>query len=137
MKGLLYPEEGFKIIGAAMEVYNQLGHGFLEAVYQEALAIEMRMRDIPFQEHPILKILYKEHPLHQQYIPDFLVYGKIVVEIKAIKQLGPVEEAQIINYLKATKMALGILINFGHPQQLDWKRKIISANIPEEEKEED
>lgn len=134
---LLYREEGYKIIGAAMEVYNQLGHGFLEAVYQEALAIEMRARHIPFQEHPNLQILYKGRPLQQQYIPDFLVYDKIIVEIKAIKQLGPVEEAQIINYLKATKTALGILINFGHPQQLDWKRRIISANLPEEEREKD
>ena len=129
---LLYQEETYKIIGAAMEVYNQLGHGFLEAVYQEALAIEMRTHNIPFQEQPLLQIPYKGRPLHQQYIPDFLVYDKIVVEIKALKQLGPVEEAQLINYLKATKMALGILINFGNPQKLEWERRIISANLRDE-----
>ncbi len=125
MTKLLYKQEVFAIIGAAMEVYNQLGPGFLEAVYQESLAIEMRDRGIPFQEQQAISITYKGQSLHQKYIPDFVAYGKIIIEIKAIKKLGPIEEAQILNYLKATKIRLGVLINFGNPYNLDWKRRIL------------
>jgi GxxExxY protein len=128
---LLYKEEVYTIVGTAMEVYNQLGPGFLESVYQEAFAIEMRTRKIPFQAQHAVQIAYKEYLLQQYYIPDFIAYDKIIIEIKAIRQLTSVEEAQIINYLKATRMALGVLINFGHPYKLDWTRKIISANIRE------
>lgn len=128
---LLYKEEVYAIVGAAMEVYNQLGPGFLEAVYQESLAIEFGERNIPFREQVTVQISYKDKPLQQHYVPDFMVYDKIIVEIKAIRQLGPVEEAQLINYLKATKMALGLLINFGNRGKLAWQRRIISANIRE------
>ncbi len=125
MTELLYKDEAYAIVGAAMEVYNQFGHGFLEAVYQEALAIEMRARQVPFQEQVPVAIVYKGNPLHQRYVPDFLAYDRIIIEIKAIKQLTSVEEAQIIHYLKATGMRLGLLINFGHPTGLDWKRRVL------------
>lgn len=125
MAELLYKDEAYAIIGAAMEVYNQLGHGFLEAVYQEALAIEMRTRQIPFQEQVPVEIVYKGNPLHQRYVPDLLAYDRVIIEIKAIRQLTSVEEAQIIHYLRATAMRLGLLINSGHPTGLDWKRRVL------------
>ena len=126
MVELLHKEEVYAIVGAAMEVYNCLGHGFLEAVYQEALAMELKSRQIPFREQQELQILYKEQPLRQKYVADFLAFDqKIIIEIKAIKQLGPNEEAQLLNYLKATGLRLGLLINFGHPGRLEWKRMIL------------
>jgi GxxExxY protein len=122
MSGLLHKEQSYAVIGAAMEVYNQLGSGFLEAVYQEALAIELALRGVPFRAQQPLQILYKEQPLRQTYIPDFIAYETISVEIKAIKQLGPIEEAQLLNYLKATGLRLGLLLNFGAHGKLEWKR---------------
>jgi GxxExxY protein len=119
---LLYKEETYALVGAAMEVYNQLGNGFLEPVYQEALSIELKWRDIPFAEQQPLQIFYKGQELRQKYIPDFIAYDTIIVEIKAIKQLGTVEEAQILNYLKATGFRLGLLVNFGFPGRMQWKR---------------
>jgi GxxExxY protein len=122
---LLYKEEVYAIIGAAMEVYNHLGHGFLEAVYQETLAMEMKGGDIPFTQQQELQIFYKNQLLRQKYLADFVAYEKIIIEIKAIKQLGPNEEAQLLNYLKATGLRLGLLVNFGHPGRLEWKRMIV------------
>lgn len=122
---LLYKDEAYAIIGAAMEVYNQLGPGFAEAVYQEALAIELSERNIPFVEQQTIQILYKGKPLRQHYVPDFFVYDKIIVEIKAIKKIGPLEQGQILNYLKATGVRLGLLINFGNDYKLDWERKVL------------
>jgi GxxExxY protein len=122
---LLYKDEAYAIVGAAMEVYNQLGPGFAEAIYQEALAMELRERNIPFVEQHPIQVLYKGKPLRQRYIPDFFVYDKIIVEIKAIKQLGLLEQGQILNYLKATGVRLGLLINFGNDCKLDWERKVL------------
>jgi len=122
---LLYKEEVYAIVGAAMEVYNELGAGFVEAVYQEALSIELQERNIPFVEQQPIQILYKSKSLRQRYIPDFLVYDRIIVEIKAVKQLGLFEQGQILNYLKATGLRLGLLINFGNNCKLDWERKIL------------
>ncbi len=122
MPELLHKDEAYAVVGAAMEVYYQLGSGFLEAVYQEALAIEFELRGIPFQAQQSLQINYKQRPLRQTYIPDFIVYDAIIVEIKAIKLIGAVEEAQLHNYLKATGLRLGLLINFGVPGKLEWKR---------------
>ena len=107
-----------------MEVYNQLGNGFLEAVYQESLNFEFSLRDVPYQEHPELRIMYKDQFLQQKYITDFIAYDQIVIELKVMKQLGPNEEAQLLNYLKATGMRLGLLINFGSSGKLEWKRMI-------------
>jgi len=123
MAELLFKDEVYKIVGAAMEVHTVLGPGFLEAVYQEALAIEFELRNIPFMEQPQLNLEYKTRPLKRKYIPDFLCYQEIVVEIKAQSRCGEIEEAQIINALKASNKRVGVLINFGEPS-LYWKRYI-------------
>ena len=102
-----------------MEVYNVLGPGFLEAVYQETLEIELTERKIPFVSKPNIPIYYKGHRLKKYYIPDFMIYGKIVVEIKAEDHLTSGDEAQLINQLKATCTELGLLVNFGSEQKLD------------------
>jgi GxxExxY protein len=125
MAELIYKDEVYKIVGAAMEVHSILGPGFLEAVYQETLAIELGIKEIPFIEQPQLHLDFKGHTLKSKYIPDYLCYDKIIVEIKAITKCGPNEEAQIINSLKAAKKKVGLLINFGEPS-LYWKRYIYS-----------
>ena len=110
---IIYPSESYKIIGCMMRVHRELGCGFLEKVYQEALEREFTAEEIPFQREANLKIYYRGIPLQQEYIADFVCYGKIIVELKAISKLSDVEKAQIINYLKATGYKLGILANFG------------------------
>ncbi len=132
--GLLYRDEAYQIVGAAMEVYNTLKHGFLEAVYQESFAWEMKHRGIPFQELRAIHLRYKGVQLRQTYVADFLAYDKIIIEIKAIKRLTPVEEAQLLNYLKATRLELGLLINFGNPYKLEWSRKVLSRNLEQKQK---
>jgi GxxExxY protein len=126
MADLLYKDEVYAIIGAAMEVYNQLGPGFLEAIYQEALEIELSDREIPYVTQPELIVHYKEHQLTKHYVADFLVFDKIIVEIKAQNQLTSHHESQILNQLKATDKQLGLLINFGSPSNLEWKRMIMT-----------
>ena len=101
----------YKIIGAAMEVHKELGGGFLEAVYQEALATEFGMQEIPFKAQPVVEILYKGEPLTKTYQPDFVCFGEVIVEIKALDKLSEIEQAQLINYLKATGLKVGLLIN--------------------------
>ncbi len=123
---LLYKEEVYLIIGAAMEVYNQLGPGFLEAVYQEALEIELEERKIPFEPQVQINVLYKGRCLKQTYKPDLLAFDKIVIEIKALDQLSSREEAQLLNQLKATKAEMGLLINFGSDNKLEWHRMVLS-----------
>jgi len=112
MVELLHKEITGKIIGAAMEVHGVLGCGFLEAVYEEALAHEMNLRGIAFERQKAMTISYKGKAL-KEYICDFLVEGKVVVELKAIKRLTGLEEAQILNYLKASGIQVGLLFNFG------------------------
>ena len=121
-EGLILKDEVYAIVGAAMEVHNECGSGFAEAVYQEAMEIELRLRDIPFDRQKRLKISYKGHQLSCEYIVDLVCFGQIIVEIKAIRETGGREEAQILNYLKATGFRVGVLINFGDPSQLDWHR---------------
>lgn len=121
---LLYKDEVYAIIGAAIEVHRELGNGFLEAVYEEAMTIESGMRSIPFQTQVRLPIQYKDQRLKKEYIADYIGYGKIIVEFKCISKLSPVEEAQIIHYLKATGMRVGLLVNFGSREKLEWKRFI-------------
>ena len=111
----------YEIIGAAMEVHRQLGAGFLEAVYQEALALELTARDIPFKAEVSIVITYKRQPLKTYYRADFVCYESIIVELKALDRLGGVHESQIINYLKATGIKHGLLLNFG-AASLEYKR---------------
>jgi len=125
---LIYKDEVYAIIGAAMDVYNDLGPGFLEAVYQEAMEIETTLRKIPALPEQKLYIEYKGKSLKKFYEADLICYEKIIVEVKALDKLTSREEAQILNYLKATGMQVGILINFGAHNNLEWKRLVFSQN---------
>jgi len=121
---LIYKDEVFAIIGAAMEVHRELGPGFLEPVYQEAMEIEVAARGIPFEAQKRIQIKYKEHFLSKEYAADMVCYEKILAEFKALDALGSKEEAQVLNYLKATGMKVGVLINFGSHGKLEWKRLV-------------
>ena len=103
----------YKIIGAAMEVHRQLGCGFLETVYQEALALELREREIPFRRELLFPVSYKGYRLNSQYRPDFICFDSVIVELKALANLSSVEDSQLINYLKVTGYCTGLLLNFG------------------------
>jgi len=122
MTELILKDEVFAIIGAAIEVHRELGSGFLEAVYQEALEIELASRQIPFEPQKTLMIVYKGRALKKAYEADLVCYGQIIVELKALDRLSGKEEAQILNYLKATGLRVGLLINFGSHGRLEWKR---------------
>ena len=111
----------YKIIGAAMEVHKEMGCGFLEGVYQEALEVEFGVQGIPYKAQPVVEILYKGKPLEKKYQPDFICFDDVIVEIKALEYLSGIEEAQIINYLNVTKLKVGLLINFGS-KSLEHKR---------------
>ena len=112
-KELLFKEECYEIQGAIFDVYKEMGCGFLEAVYQECLEKELAKRGLPFKPQVELQLSYKGEMLNQTYKPDFVCYGKIIVEIKAVKDIAPEHKAQVINYLKATGIKLGLLVNFG------------------------
>jgi GxxExxY protein len=116
----------YAIIGAAMEVHGELGNGFLEAVYQEALGFELAKRNTPFSREVRLPIKYKGNEMQTFYIADFICYDDIIVETKAIKTTTEVEQAQVINYLKATGFRIGLLLNFG-VKSLEYKRFIRST----------
>jgi len=122
MAELILKQEVYAIVGAAMEVYNELGPGFLEAVYQEALEIELSLREIPHQPQRPLLLYYKGRRLKKEYVADFVCYDAVIVEIKALDKLTGKDEAQLINYLKATPMRVGVLINFGSANKLEWIR---------------
>jgi len=119
---ILFKEQSFRIINACFEVYKEKGNGFLEAVYQECLSRELEEQGIPFQEKPRLRLDHKERTLRQEYEPNFVCYGEIILEIKAVKQLADEHRAQVINYLKATGMQLGLLVNFGHYPKIEHER---------------
>lgn len=118
-------DETYEVVGAAMEVYYKLGPGFLEPVYQQALAIEMELRGIPFRQEARFPISYKERILDKEYVADFFCYDQIVVELKAVSSLSPVDWAQVINYLKVTGCRVGLLFNFGSHGRLEWKKLVI------------
>jgi GxxExxY protein len=120
--GLLYEQESYQILGACFEVYKELGCGFLESVYQEALELELQARGIPFQPQPELRIWFKSQLLKKTFQPDFICYEKIVIELKAVSQLIDEFRAQLHNYLKATNHRLGFLVNFGHHPKLEYER---------------
>ncbi|ABA88727.1 PDDEXK_3 family protein [Syntrophotalea carbinolica DSM 2380] len=119
--------ETYAIIGAAMAVHSELGHGFLEPVYQAALEREFRLQGIPFQREAEIPVFYKGKQLDVSYRADFICFRNIIVELKALQKLSTVEESQILNYLKATGFERGLLINFGAPS-LQHKRFILSAD---------
>ncbi len=125
---MIYKEEAYKIIGAAMEVHNSLGNGFLEAVYQEALEREFVIQGISYSREQRINIEYKGEKLSKYYIADFVCYDNIIIELKALSSIDSNHEAQILNYLKATNYKLGLLINFG-TRSLQSKRLVNEYNF--------
>jgi len=119
----------FAIIGAAMMVHSELGRGFLEPVYQEAMERELRHQDIPFNREHLLPVYYRDEPLTIRYRADFLCYDEVIVELKALPQITGTEESQVINYLKAARKVRALLLNFGAPR-LEYKRFVHDPNRP-------
>ena len=122
MSKIIYEEESYQIIGACFEVYNEMGSGFLESVFQECLEIEFAERIVPFVSHQRLRLRYKRKPLRSVFVPDFICFENIIVEIKALSDLTGAHRAQVHNYLKATGYRLGLLINFGSYPKLQSER---------------
>ncbi len=124
---LLYSDLTGQIIGAAMEVHSNLGPGFLESVYEEAMVVELSVRSIEFERQKDIDVFYKEVKI-KQFICDILVEGKIIIELKALKKLTDIEYAQTLNYLKATGLKVGLLLNFGE-KSLKYKRFIKEKSV--------
>jgi GxxExxY protein len=122
---LIHEEETYRILGACFEVYKEKGCGFLEAVFQECLEMEFGFQGIPFVAQPELALGYKGRPLKQKYKPDFVCYGKVLVELKAVSKLTDEHRAQVINYLHATGLKAGLLVNFGHYPKVE-REKIVA-----------
>ena len=122
----MFKDEGYKLMGAAFEVYNELGYGMAEEVYQQSLEIELGLRNIPFQSKRELTVFYKNQQLETKYKPDLFVYGAIAVELKAHKELNSEHEAQLFNYMRIARQPVGYLINYGHKDELEWKRFVLS-----------
>lgn len=122
MAEILFKEESYKIIGACFEVYNQKGYGFTEPVYQECLQIEFSLQNIPFVAQPELQLSYKGTQLNQAFRPDFICFGKIIVELKSVDSLINPHRSQTINYLNATGFELAMLVNFGKHPKLEYER---------------
>jgi len=122
MAVMVFADESFQIMGACFEVYNRMGPGFVEAVYQECLEIELTERGIPFVAQNQLRLWYKGHELRQMFIPDFYCFDKIILEIKATTDLCNDHRAKVHNYLRATEQKLALLVNFGHRPLLEYER---------------
>ena len=125
MTEVFYREESYRIVGACFEVYKEKGCGFLEAVYQECLEMELADHAIPYVAKPLLELSYKGRPLVQTYAPDLVCFGKIIVELKAVSALADEHRAQLHNYLHATGHRLGLLVNFGHFPKLEHERIVL------------
>lgn len=119
-------QEGYDLMGAAFEVYNQLGYGMAEEVYQQSLEIELALREIPFATKQCLTAYYKGQRLETGYQPDVIVFDHVVVELKAVKELASEHEAQLFNYMRISRIPIGYLINFGKKGGLEWKRFIVT-----------
>ena len=122
---LIFKDEVYTIMGAAMDVQRELGSGFLESVYQESMQMELPRRQVPFESQRTLRIRYKGEMLKKEFIADLICFGKILVELKAQESLSGREEAQVLNYLKATGIKVGLVINFGSHPNLEWKRLVL------------
>ena len=114
MEDIIFKKECYDIQGAIFDVYRLIGHGFLEPVYQECLAREMKLHGIPFEAQKQLRLYYRDELIEKTYIADFVCYGKIILEIKAVSDITDAHKAQVLNYLRMTGMKLGLLANFGH-----------------------
>jgi len=122
MPEIIHKEESYRIIGACFEVYNEKGCGFTEPIYQECLELELGLQTIPFQAQAPLPLSYKGRPLRQRFQPDFMCFGSVIVEIKAVSALTDEHRSQVLNYLNATGFRLGLLVNFGAHGELEWER---------------
>ncbi len=118
-------QEGYDFMAAVFAVYNEMGNGFLEEIYHESLELELTEREIPYVSKPRLPVFYKNKMLRKYYEADLIVIGEIIVELKAVKTLLNEQDAQLINYLKATRKRVGYLINFGAFPRLEWKRLVL------------
>jgi GxxExxY protein len=125
MAELIYGEESYPILGACFEVYREMGCGFLEPVYQECLEIELNSQGIVFRPQSELTLHYKQRMLQRKYTPDFICFEKVILEIKAVKELCPDHHAQVHNYLHATGYKLGLLVNFGHYPKVEYERIVL------------
>ena len=130
MRPEICKDEGYRLMGAAFEVYNESGYGLAEDIYQECFEIELELRGISFQAKQPLVAMYKGRPLKKSYIPDLYAFGCLVVELKAVALLLPEHDAQLMNYLRLAQCPVGYLVNFGHKDTLEWKRIILSEFIP-------
>jgi GxxExxY protein len=122
----MFQDEGYRLMGAAFEVYNEIGYGMAEEVYQQSLEIELDLRGIPFHTKRELRVFYKNHRLQTCYKPDLIVFDAVVVELKAVTELTSDHEAQLFNYMRIARQPVGYLLNFGHRGELQWKRLILS-----------
>ena len=131
MQKEIYKDEGYRFMAAAFEVYNEDGYGMGEEIYQECLEIELELRGTPFRAKEEIRCFYTGRELKKRYVPDLLVFGKLVVELKAVTELAPEHEAQLLNYMRITRQPVGYLVNFGHKGGLEWKRFTLSELIKE------
>ena len=122
----MYEQEGYQFMGAAFEVYNQLGYGMAEEVYQQSLEQELKLRGIPYKTKHPLKLFYKGTQLDKRYLPDLWVFDSIIVELKSVKELLQEHEAQLFNYLRIANQPVGYLVNFGKKGGLEWNRFVLS-----------
>ena len=122
MPDLLFKDECYQVMGACFEVYKEKGAGFVEPVYQECLEIELELRQLPFQAQPPLSLEYKGRLFKQTFVPDFICFDRMILEIKAVSDLCDDHRAQVHNYLRASGLRLGLLVNFGHHPKVQWER---------------
>ncbi len=125
MNELILKDECYQVMGACFEVYKEKGCGFLESVFQECMELELGFRGIPFVAQPELALSYKGVPLRQTYIPDLVCFGTVLVELKAVSKLADEHRAQVINYLHATGLRAGLLVNFGHYPKVEWEKIVV------------
>ena len=122
-KKLLLKEEVFRVVGAAMEVLNEVGHGFHEKPYENALILEFGLRGIPYKQQPAYDMFYKGHKI-DLFIPDIIAFDAVVVDAKVIERITDVERGQMLNYLRITKLRVGVILNFKNPK-LEWERIVL------------